>query len=63
MPAGIRVAQPFWGSRPDLAAVLDLARTGALRAQVETFPLAHAEEALHRLRTGSILGRAVLTPT
>jgi propanol-preferring alcohol dehydrogenase len=62
LPAGARVAFPFWGSRPELAQVLDLARAGALRVAVETFPLEDAAEALRRLRAGTIRGRAVLVP-
>jgi propanol-preferring alcohol dehydrogenase len=62
LPAGARVAFPFWGSRPELVQVLDLARAGALRVAVETFPLEHAGEALRRLRAGTVRGRAVLLP-
>jgi propanol-preferring alcohol dehydrogenase len=62
LPLGARVAFPFWGSRPELEQVLDLARAGALRVAVETFPLDQAAEALHRLRAGTVRGRAVLVP-
>jgi propanol-preferring alcohol dehydrogenase len=62
LPAGARVAFPFWGSRPELVQVLDLARAGALRVAVETFPLDQAAEALRRLRAGTVRGRAVLLP-
>jgi propanol-preferring alcohol dehydrogenase len=62
LPAGIRVSLPFWGSRPDLERVLALARAGALRAEVETFPFSQAGQALDRLRAGTIRGRAVLVP-
>ena len=62
LPAGVRIAFPFWGSRPELEQVLDLARDGALRVAVETFPLEDAAEALRRLRAGTVRGRAVLVP-
>lgn len=62
LPAGVRVSLPFWGSRPDLGRVLALARAGALRVEVETFPLSQAGQALDRLRQGTIRGRAVLVP-
>ncbi|HVQ94119.1 MAG TPA: zinc-binding dehydrogenase, partial [Mycobacteriales bacterium] len=62
LPVGVRAALPFWGSRPELEQVLELARGGALRVEVETFPLARAGEAVHRLRAGTIHGRAVVVP-
>jgi propanol-preferring alcohol dehydrogenase len=62
LPQGARVAMPFWGTRPELDQVLALARTGALRAEVETFPLGAADEAVRRLRSGTLRGRAVLVP-
>jgi len=62
LPPGARVSLPFWGSRPELDTVLDLARTGALKVAVETFPLADAAQAVHRLRSGTLRGRAVLVP-
>jgi propanol-preferring alcohol dehydrogenase len=62
LPVGVRAALPFWGSRPELEQVLELARGGALRVEVETFPLARAGEAVARLRAGTIDGRAVVVP-
>jgi propanol-preferring alcohol dehydrogenase len=51
-----------WASRPDLDAVLDLARRGEIQWHVETLPLDRANEALDRLRRGDVLARLVLTP-
>ena len=51
-----------WGSRADLAAVLDLARRGELEWHVESLPLELANDAHERLRRGDVLGRLVLTP-
>jgi alcohol dehydrogenase, propanol-preferring len=62
LPQGARVSLPFWGSRPELADVIALARTAALQVEVERFPLSAAHEALNRLRTGDLTGRAVLVP-
>ena len=59
---GWSVSAPFWGSRPELLAVVDLARQGRLRAHTETFALAEALEAYDRLRTGEVRGRAVVLP-
>jgi propanol-preferring alcohol dehydrogenase len=47
-------------TRTDGAAFLALAPTIPVRTAVETFPLAHANEALERLRAGTLTGAAVL---
>lgn len=62
LPAGVRVSLPFWGTRPELAEVVALARAGRLRVAVEEFPLSAVAEALARLRAGAVRGRAVLVP-
>ncbi|MBG6096235.1 NAD(P)-dependent alcohol dehydrogenase [Nocardioides luteus] len=61
-PQGWSVSAPFWGPKPDLAAVVELARAGRLHAHTETFPLTGAIEAYDRLRSGEIRGRAVVIP-
>ncbi|TMR94064.1 NAD(P)-dependent alcohol dehydrogenase [Nonomuraea basaltis] len=62
LPQGGRISLPFWGTRPELTEVISLARSGALRVEVERFPLSAAGEALARLRAGQLKGRAVLVP-
>ena len=62
LPPGCRISVPFWGARAELAEVVALARAGALRVEVERFPLSAAPEAVTRLRTGGVKGRAVLIP-
>lgn len=62
VPWEVRVVNPFWGTRRELAEVIALARTGRIKAHVETFPLASAAEAYERLRAGSLRGRAVILP-
>jgi propanol-preferring alcohol dehydrogenase len=47
-------------TRRDGEAFLDIAPKAGVRAEVETFPLASANEALQRLRAGRIRGAAVL---
>ena len=47
-------------TRRDGEAFLDLAPKAGIRAQVETFPLASANEALRQLRAGRVRGAAVL---
>ena len=49
-------------TRADAEAFLALAPTVPVRREVETFPLAEANEALHRLRAGHLTGAAVLVP-
>lgn len=51
-----------WGSRDELGAVVQLARAGALRWEVATFPLERTAEAHARLRAGEVNGRLVLVP-
>jgi propanol-preferring alcohol dehydrogenase len=49
-------------TRRDGEELLALAPQVPIRVEVETFPLAHANEALEQLRRGEIRGAAVLTP-
>ena len=62
LPSGARVRLPFWGSRPELVAVVDLARSGRLEVTTRALPLADAAEAIADLRRGDVLGRLVLVP-
>jgi propanol-preferring alcohol dehydrogenase len=62
LPPGARVSLPFWGTRAELSAVVALARAGTIHVEVEPFPLTAAEEAIARLRAGTLDGRAVLIP-
>ncbi len=57
---GITVRGSYLGSRQDLAEVFSLAGSGAVRAHVETHPLAETPVLLERLRRGELLGRAVI---
>jgi len=56
------ITYPYWGSRIELAEVLELARAGHITAHVERFPLEQAPRAYERMREGSLAGRAVITP-
>ncbi|WP_433170266.1 NAD(P)-dependent alcohol dehydrogenase [Actinoallomurus sp. CA-150999] len=62
LPPGFRLSLPYWGTRPELAEVVALARAGAIRVETERLPLSAAPEALHRLRGGRVRGRVVLVP-
>lgn len=61
-PYDATVRAPYWGSRPELMDVLQLARTGQVSVETETFSLDEAPEAYRRLHEGSLRGRAVIVP-
>jgi alcohol dehydrogenase, propanol-preferring len=58
---GATIRGSYLGTRQDLLDVLELARSGAIRAHVQTHPLEETPEILERMRRGEILGRAVAT--
>jgi propanol-preferring alcohol dehydrogenase len=61
-PMGAAVCAPYWGTRPELMEVLDLARIGAVHVEVETYSLDEAPAAYRRLHDGKVRGRAVVVP-
>lgn len=63
VPYEVSVQTTYWGSRPELVEVLDLASRGLLRPQVTNFPLTAAVDAYRQLEEGKIAGRAVITPS
>lgn len=60
VPAGLSVSVTRWGSRSDLAAVIDLARRGVLIPEITTFPPREVDAAYRALRSGQVTGRAVV---
>lgn len=62
MPYDATIRAPYWGSRPELVEVLELARAGVIHVATETFSLDQAPEAYRRLHDGTLLGRAVVVP-
>jgi alcohol dehydrogenase, propanol-preferring len=62
LPNGSSVRVPIWGTRPDLIDVLDLARSGAIKVEVERFALEDGAKAYERLHARTLRGRAVLVP-
>jgi len=62
LPFGCSVHIPTWGTLPELAEVVALARAGAVRAETECLTLGQAVDAYRRLRRGGVRGRAVVTP-
>ncbi len=58
----VAVRTPYWGSRPELIEVLELARRGHISVEVERFNLDEAPRAYQLLHDGKIRGRAVVVP-
>src|SRR5947209_8131108 len=62
LPLECSVRLPSWGTLPELLEVVELARAGAIRTEVEAFPLEEAINGYRRLRDGAVRGRAVAVP-
>ena len=62
LPFGCSVDIPTWGTLPELAEVVALARAGAIRTRAQRFTLDQAADAYRLLRRGELHGRAVVTP-
>jgi D-arabinose 1-dehydrogenase-like Zn-dependent alcohol dehydrogenase len=62
VPYELSVQTTYWGSRPELEEVLNLAGRGLVRATTTTYPLEQAAEAYRLLEAGEITGRAVVVP-
>ncbi|MDR8018736.1 NAD(P)-dependent alcohol dehydrogenase [Nesterenkonia aerolata] len=61
-PWGSRARAPYWGTRPELMEVLDLARTGQVHVDTTVFSLDDGPEAYRQLHDGELRGRAVVVP-
>ncbi|MTD16058.1 alcohol dehydrogenase catalytic domain-containing protein [Nakamurella sp. YIM 132087] len=61
-PLGVSVSATYWGTRNELAELVELARLGALTVETETFGIDDTPEAYRRLHDGTIRGRAVIVP-
>ena len=62
LPLGWQVSAPFWGTRADLVAVVELAEKGLLHPVVETVPFGEVGRACERLGDGTVTGRLVVVP-
>jgi len=62
LPLGWQVSAPFWGTREDLVAVVQLAEKGLLDPVVEAVPFGQVPEAYVRLHDGGVNGRLVAVP-
>ncbi len=61
-PYEVSIQSVCWGSRPELAEVLQLAVGGHLTPEVTTFGLDDAIDAYRQMQDGSLRGRAVIVP-
>jgi propanol-preferring alcohol dehydrogenase len=62
LPWESQLTLTYWGSSAELGEVIELARSGAIHAHIERFPLEHVEDAYKRMREGTLDGRAVICP-
>ena len=62
MPYECTVRMPTWGTVPELAEVVALASSGAIRSEAAIFDLEDVVAAYDKLRRGEVLGRAVVVP-
>lgn len=63
VPYEVSIQTTYWGSRPELAEVLNLAARKLIMPHVTTFSLDEAGAAYEALMAGEIEGRAVVVPT
>lgn len=61
-PWGASVRKSYGGTKSDLISAVALAQAGKVAVEIETFDLADGREAMEKLDSGGILGRAVLIP-
>ena len=58
----VSVQSVYWGSRSELADVLELASRRLIRPHINTYPLDRALDAYRALAAGEVAGRAVVIP-
>jgi propanol-preferring alcohol dehydrogenase len=52
----------YWGSRPELIEIFNLAERGLIHAEHTAYSLDNAAQAYHDLEAGKVKGRAVIIP-
>jgi propanol-preferring alcohol dehydrogenase len=62
LPIEWTAGKPSWGTLPELHEVVALAHAGGLEVEVERLSLDEAVEGYRRLRSGEVVGRAVVVP-
>jgi len=61
-PYEVSLQTTYWGSRPELVELLNLASRGLIRTEYTTYSLDDAATAYRELHEGKIRGRAVVVP-
>ena len=61
-PYEVSIQTTYWGSRPELVELLDLAARGLVHVESTTYSLDHAAQAYRDLHDGKVHGRAVVVP-
>ncbi|MFF5080521.1 NAD(P)-dependent alcohol dehydrogenase [Actinoplanes sp. NPDC000266] len=62
VPYEASIQTTYWGSRSELAEVLDLGARGLVKPEMQTFTLDQAADAYDQMRAGTLKGRAVIIP-
>jgi propanol-preferring alcohol dehydrogenase len=62
IPYEVSVQTTYWGTRPELFELLDMAGRGVIESKVTKFDLSEASDAYKQLKAGEIQGRAVVVP-
>jgi propanol-preferring alcohol dehydrogenase len=62
MPRDASVSVPYAGTLPELYEVLELAKSGLIKPDIEQVTFANVLDAYERLEHGRLRGRAVLVP-
>jgi len=62
VPYEVSIQTTYWGARPELVELLDLAGRGLVESRVTRFPLERGIDAYRALKAGEIDGRAVVVP-
>ncbi len=63
VPYEVSIQTTYWGSRPELVEVLELAARGLLTPKVTPVTLGAALDAYHQMARGELDGRAVVVPS
>lgn len=61
-PYEVSLQTTYWGTRPELVELFDLAARGLVRAEYTTYALDDAVQAYRDLHAGRVQGRAVIVP-
>ena len=57
-----QVCGSLWGNYNELCEVIELAKAGKIKHNIQKFPLSEINEAIQRLKNGEIVGRGVIIP-